>query len=93
MHAFYLMMMLFPEARKKAQQEIDKVVGPERLPDFNDRENLPYVEACMKEAMRLHTLVPSGGTRQAPKDDVVEGSFIPKGAIIQPNIWYVFVGK
>lgn len=80
-------MMLWPEACKKAQAEIDRVIGPDRLPDYNDRENLPYVEACMKEAMRLHTFVPLGATRIAPKDDLVNGYFIPAGSIIQPHAW------
>ncbi|TCD66167.1 hypothetical protein EIP91_001721 [Steccherinum ochraceum] len=86
-HGFILIMMLWPEACKKAQAEIDRVIGPDRLPDYNDRENLPFVEACIKEAMRLHTFVPLGATRIAPKDDVVNGYFIPAGTIIQPHAW------
>lgn len=52
--AFFLIMLLFPEARDKAQAEIDSVVGTHRLPTFADRENLPYVEALMKELIRWH---------------------------------------
>lgn len=37
---------------KKAQEEIDRVVGNERLPDFNDRESLPYVNALLEEVYR-----------------------------------------
>lgn len=51
-------MTLNPEAQRKAQEEIDRVVGPDRIPDFSDREHLPYVEALMKECMRLHAAVP-----------------------------------
>jgi len=80
-------MLLWPDAQRKAQEEIDRAVGPDRLPDFNDREHLPYTEALLKECMRLHTAVPINGPRQALQDDVIDGYFIPKGAIIQPNEW------
>ena len=45
-------MMLHPEAQRKAQEEIDRVIGKDRLPDFSDREDLPYVECIFKETMR-----------------------------------------
>ena len=45
-------MAMFPEVQKKAQAEIDAVVGKNRLPDFNDRESLPYIAALMKEIFR-----------------------------------------
>jgi hypothetical protein len=41
-----------PECFKKAQEEIDRVVGPGRLPDFSDREKLPYTECVVKEVLR-----------------------------------------
>ena len=45
-------MQLYPDAQRAAQEELDRVVGPDRLPDFSDRENLPYVEAFYKECAR-----------------------------------------
>ena len=45
-------MMLHPEAQSKAQEEIDRVIGLERLPDFNDRDALPFVECAIKETQR-----------------------------------------
>ena len=60
MHGFFLIMLLWPDKQRKAQEEIDRVVGNDRLPDFNDRERLPYIEAVLKECMRLHTAVPMG---------------------------------
>ena len=44
--------MLHPEAQSKAQEEIDRVIGVERLPDFNDRDALPFVECAIKETQR-----------------------------------------
>ena len=43
-YSFFLAMTLHPEAQKKAQDELDRVVGPDRLPTFADRPNLPYVD-------------------------------------------------
>ena len=53
-------MVLYPEAAKKAQAEIDSVVGNSRLPDFKDRPSLPYVEAFYREVMRWHPVGPIG---------------------------------
>ena len=49
---------MYPEVQKKAQAEIDAVVGPNRLPDFEDRPFLPYINAIVKETMRWHLVVP-----------------------------------
>ena len=53
-------MALYPEVQKKAQAEIDAVVGPNRLPDFHDRHSLPYVNAVLKESLRWNLVVPLG---------------------------------
>jgi len=53
-------MVLHPEVQAKAQEEIDKVLGGQRLPDFVDRRNLPYVEAVYLETLRWRPVVPSG---------------------------------
>jgi cytochrome P450 len=45
-------MAMYPEIQKKAQAEIDAVVGKDRLPNFSDRASLPYVGAIMKEILR-----------------------------------------
>ena len=51
-------MTLFPEAQKKAQAEIDAVVGTDRLPVLEDRERLPYVDALVKEVLRFNPVAP-----------------------------------
>ena len=50
---FLLHMLCFPEHRKKAQEELDRVVGPDRMPSWEDEERLPYLMACIKESIRL----------------------------------------
>jgi cytochrome P450 len=49
---FFLAMAMNPKVVKKAQAELDRVVGGDRLPAFKDRANLPYVEAVCKEVLR-----------------------------------------
>ena len=59
-------MALFPDVLKKAQAEIDAVVGNDRLPSFADRDHLPYTNALAKEVLRFNSVVPackSIGTR------------------------------
>lgn len=59
-YSFFLALALHPEVLKKAQSEIDAVVGSERLPTFADRPHLPYVNALVLEVFRWHTVVPTG---------------------------------
>ena len=48
----FLAMVLYPDVQRKAQEEIDKVVGKDTLPTFDDMESLPYVKAVCAEALR-----------------------------------------
>ncbi|TDZ15801.1 O-methylsterigmatocystin oxidoreductase [Colletotrichum orbiculare MAFF 240422] len=85
---FFLAMTVFPRVQQKAQEEIDRVVGQDRLPTAADRPNLPYVDALVKELLRWQPVAPMGLPHTSSDDDVVEGYFIPKDAMILPNIWY-----
>ena len=53
-------MALYPDVQKKAQAEIDAVVGSNRLPDFHDRPSLPYINAVVKESSRWNLVTPLG---------------------------------
>ena len=57
---FVLAMLLFPEAKRKAQAELDAVVGRDRVPTFEDRNSLPYVRAIVKEVLRWRAPGPLG---------------------------------
>jgi len=57
---FVLAMVLFPEVQRKCQDEVDKVVGLDRLPSLSDKDSLPYVHATMLEAMRWYPIAPLG---------------------------------
>jgi hypothetical protein len=89
MACFFLAMTVFPEVQRKAQQEIDRKVGADRLPGFQDRQNLPYIDAIVKEVLRWHPVAPMGLPHMTTEDDICEGYLIPKGSLLLPNIWYV----
>jgi len=52
--------MLHPEIQIRAQEEIDAVTGRERLPAFEDRPRLPFVEAICREVLRWKPVLPLG---------------------------------
>lgn len=58
--SFFLAMVTHPEVQKKAQAELDAVVGSTRLPTFSDRPNLPYIDNVLKEVLRWNPLAPLG---------------------------------
>ncbi|KAG7085838.1 hypothetical protein E1B28_003375 [Marasmius oreades] len=86
-HAFFLAMIRHPDVQRKAQAEIDAVVGNDRLPGFRDRERLPYVNAVVTEAFRWHSIAPTGVPHRATEDGIIAGQFIPKGSLIIVNLW------
>ena len=57
---FMLAMLAYPEVQKKAQEELDSVVGRGRMPTFADRDSLPYIQACVRESLRWKTMDPLG---------------------------------
>jgi cytochrome P450 len=69
---FFHAMALHPEAQTKAQAEIDAVVGRDRLPDFNDRDNLPYVDALLRETLRWQVITPFGELSLRPPQATAE---------------------
>ena len=53
-------MVLYPDVMRKAQHELDTVVGGSRLPTFDDALNLPYVRAIVMEVLRWRPVGPLG---------------------------------
>lgn len=79
---FFLTMVKHPEAQRKAQEEIDRVLGVGRIPDFEDRERLPYTDAIWQEVMRWNTIGHLGLPHAALEDGEYNGYFIPKGSML-----------
>ncbi|THU85807.1 cytochrome P450 [Dendrothele bispora CBS 962.96] len=80
-------MILYPETMKKAQAEIDRVVGRGRLPNFSDYEHLPYIRAMVKEILRWRGVSPLAVPHRLCQDDVYDGYFIKKDTICVVNVW------
>ncbi|KAG7087219.1 hypothetical protein E1B28_013200 [Marasmius oreades] len=87
--AFYLAMVMYPEVQRKVQEELDRVIGNSRLPDFSDRDNLPYLAAVQKEVMRWHPVGPMGIPHMSTAEDEYHGYYIPKGATVLSNLWKI----
>ena len=60
MHSLFLALALFPQVQRRAQAELDAVIERDRLPTFDDRLRLPYIEALCKELMRWNMVTPIG---------------------------------
>ncbi len=82
-------MSLYPEAQRKAQAELDAVIGPDRLPDYSDKVALPYVNAIVKEALRWQPVLAFSLPHMTVEDMEYSGYFIPKGTVLMPNSWCV----
>ncbi|KAL1619516.1 hypothetical protein SLS56_010060 [Neofusicoccum ribis] len=88
LNGFVQAMVLHPDAQRRAQAELDAVVGPARLPAVDDAPRLPVIGACVKEAMRwMPTAVLGGAPHAVMQDDEYRGYLIPKGAGVMMNIW------
>ena len=74
-------MALYPEVQKKAQAEIDSVVGLDDLPSFEHRKDLPYVQCILLETLRWQPVVPMGLPHCSVADEIYEGYNIPAGEI------------
>ncbi|KAI0313224.1 cytochrome P450 [Amylostereum chailletii] len=84
---FVLMMAMHRDIQSKAQAELDRVVGTNRLPTFEDRKSLPYLEAIVKEVLRFNPPTPLGIAHRLSEDDSYSGYHLPKGSIVLSNIW------
>ncbi|TBU24926.1 cytochrome P450, partial [Dichomitus squalens] len=87
--SFFLAMLLYPDIQRKAQIEVDRVVGRDRLPDFSDEPSLPYVTALVKEVLRWRPVTPLAVPHRLTSDDVYNGYHLPSGSIVVGNVWAI----
>ncbi|KAF9523256.1 putative monooxygenase [Crepidotus variabilis] len=87
---FLLCMVLNPEVQKKAQAEIDTVIGKDRLPTISDRPDLPYIRSVLAETFRWAPALPLCVPHVLSQDDTYNDYALPKGTMVMPNIWAMF---
>ncbi|KAF1842847.1 cytochrome P450 [Cucurbitaria berberidis CBS 394.84] len=85
---FFLVMTLYPDVQKKAQEELDRVIGSGRLPTSADKGTLPYIDAVVNETHRWHPVAPMALPHSSTEEDTIRGYRIPKGALLLPNNWW-----
>ncbi|KAH9917067.1 cytochrome P450 monooxygenase [Fomitopsis serialis] len=90
MIVFILVAVQHPDVFRKAREEVDRVVGDARLPDFGDRASLPYLECIIREVYRWCPAVTTSAPHQVAEDDVYRGYYIPKGSTVITNLWAIF---
>ncbi|KAF9468728.1 putative CyP450 monooxygenase [Collybia nuda] len=86
LHKFVLAMILFPRVQRKAQEELDRVLGRGRLPTLDDEQDLPYIAAVIKEVLRWNVISPIGFAHRAIKEDIYRGYQIPKDTLVIVNV-------
>lgn len=84
LHCFFTAMCHYPSWQTRLQDEIDRVTG-DRIPAMKDMPNLPVLRAVIKETLRWRQPTPLGVPHITLEDDVYDGYYIPKGAMIHAN--------
>ncbi|KAI0792987.1 cytochrome P450 [Irpex lacteus] len=84
---FVLAMLNYPDVMRKAQSELDAVIGRDRVPTLEDADNLPYIRAVVRETLRWRPPSTLGVPHLSTEDNWYDGYLIRKGAIVFGNIW------
>ncbi|CUS11964.1 unnamed protein product [Tuber aestivum] len=87
LEVFILAMVKFPHVARRAQEELDRVVGESRLPGWQDQASLPYIQKVIKETLRWRPVAVNAFYHAVTEDDEYLGYRIPKGSWIVGNVW------
>ncbi|EPQ60724.1 cytochrome P450 [Gloeophyllum trabeum ATCC 11539] len=85
--SFFLAVSISPAVQKRAHDQLDQVLGGQRLPTFEDRPSLPYIDCILWECLRWNPVTPMGLAHYLTEDDEYDGYTIPKGTTVLPNVW------
>ncbi|KAF9981398.1 hypothetical protein BGZ75_007347 [Mortierella antarctica] len=83
-----LFLAKYPTTLARLQEELDFVHATNEegsLPSYAQVRPLPYLNACINEALRLHPIVPTGIPRQVKEDITIGGYFFAKGTVLLAN--------
>ncbi|KAI7740856.1 hypothetical protein M8C21_020162 [Ambrosia artemisiifolia] len=78
-----------PQVLRKAQNEIDRKVGKDRLVRESDMVDLPYLRGIINETFRLHPAVPVLPPHESSQDCIIEGYNVPCGTMLLVNQWAI----
>eukprot|EP00262_Sarcandra_glabra_P010799 TRINITY_DN26256_c0_g1_i1.p1 TRINITY_DN26256_c0_g1~~TRINITY_DN26256_c0_g1_i1.p1 ORF type:complete len:369 (+),score=23.91 TRINITY_DN26256_c0_g1_i1:31-1107(+) len=78
-----------PRVQEKAQEELDRVIGSDRVMTESDFSSLPYLQCVTKEALRLHPPTPLMLPHKATTNVKLGGYDIPKGSNVHVNVWAI----
>ena len=84
---FVMAAVSHPDAVARAHEELDHVVGRDRLPNADDKPRLPFIDAMIEETMRWRPLTMAGVPHSNIDEDTYEGYRIPKGSVVIPATW------
>lgn len=87
MQWFTALIPAYPHVQKRAQAELDRVVGRSRLPNLEDEIELPYCHAIIKEVERCHNPFWLGTPHTATSDFMYHGKMIPKDTVVVLNTY------
>lgn len=93
LEVFTMAAITHPGFIRKAQKELDAVVGDARLPKYSDKPNLPYISAIVNEVLRWRPVTAGGIPHAVIQDDEYMGYRIPKGATVIGNHWAIHLDE
>ncbi|KAH9021640.1 cytochrome P450 [Lactarius hengduanensis] len=89
MSSLFLALILYPDVQKRAQAELDSVISRDRLPTYDDKPRLPYIEAISKELMRWHVVAALGTGSPLSSIATLITILRSVGAVVIANAWAI----